>query len=95
MNDLYPWAANAQKLDISIDAVRKSGQEVSEENVKAEYVRRAGLLLNVDGSKAESFAEKIPAPLVDDMAPIAEMHIAEPIEELVEEKPKKAAKKKK
>lgn len=90
MNDSYPWAANAQKLDLSIGAVRARGLELSEENVKEEYVRRAGLVL---GAEKPSFAEK-PAAIVDDMAPIEDMHIAEPIEELVEEKPKRAKKKK-
>lgn len=91
MNDLYPWAANPQKLELAITAVRVSKKEVSEENVKAEYIRRAGLLLNVDGSKVQSFAEKpVPALVVDDMAPIKEMPIAESVAEAPKvEKPKK------
>lgn len=62
----YAWAANPAKLELSIATLRPSG-DLSDEAVKAEYVRRGGLVLNPDGSKGESFAEKIETPAPEEV----------------------------
>lgn len=40
----YEFAVNKAKLQQAIDAVRVSGKPVNEENVKENYILRAGLL---------------------------------------------------
>ena len=46
----YPWAANREKLSRAIGTV---GPDATEAEVKAEYVRIAGLVLNDDGTKGD------------------------------------------
>lgn len=40
----YDWAVNKVKLQQAEEAVIKDGKEANEKNVKAEYVKRGGLL---------------------------------------------------
>lgn len=40
----YDWAVNKVKLQQAEEAVIKDGREANEKNVKAEYVKRGGLL---------------------------------------------------
>lgn len=48
----YPWAANRFKLERAITEVKASGTAVTEELVKAVYVRLLGQVLEVENGVA-------------------------------------------
>ncbi len=62
----YPWAANREKLERAIGVV---GHSASEDEVKAEYIRIAGLVLNDDGTKGE--VKATPASVVEEVVEVA------------------------
>lgn len=72
----YPWAANSLKLTLAISDVKASGAEVTEEAVKAAYVKRNGLVIGgntetnntvgvIDGSVATTAMETSPEGSVE------------------------------
>lgn len=58
MNKPYAWAANKEKLSRAIGTV---GPEASEAEVRVEYERILGLVLNDDGTKGEVKEAKVEA----------------------------------
>lgn len=52
----YEWAANQMKLAAAVRHLQERSKidpkiEINEESIKAEYIRRAGLVLNVEQVK--------------------------------------------
>lgn len=51
---IYPWAVNEDKLDRAVNELKASGENYTEEDVKALYIKFAGKVKEVEAVEEEA-----------------------------------------
>lgn len=91
---MYPWASNKNKLSQAINDLTSKRVPYTEEELKAQYIKRGGLVTTVlnDSPVANVVPVPVQVEATSQEVKVASS-IAEPVSTTVEEKPKKRTKK--